>query len=332
MHPFAKQAAIFLIAFGMGNVAFSQPTVQPMDRIVLEKGKLKLELYRPGSSENYRGTRFDHSGMFHSIRYDNVSLCQRWHPGPPNPEANDDVTGPCEEFGNSQPLGFRQDDPGSRFIKIGVGILKQPDSTKYQFMRKYEFVQYGQWTTTIADSAVHFDQELVDKSQVSSIGYAYRKTIRLLDDGFAILHELRNLGQEALITDHYNHNFFLIDGDPVGEHYSLQVPYAIEAAEKNEFFDALVNVQGKGLAMRNDIGKRSYFARLNGHRGEITDTRFSIRHAPTRIRIDCMGDEPLYKFNFWGMANTFCPEPYVLISVPPGQTRNWALRYTISRY
>jgi hypothetical protein len=322
---------IFTIAIvsilSVSACAFGQST----DRIVLEKGSMRLELYRPGSSENYRGTRFDHSGMFHAISFQGKSLCQRWHTGAPNPDANDDVTGPCEEFGNSQPLGYEKGKPGSYFVKIGVGLMIQPDEKEYKFMTPYKFAKRGTWDTTTTIGSVRFEQTLVHNERPSPIGYRYSKTIEVQDDGFTIHHQLTNLGAEELATDHYNHNFFLLDGELVGSDYEVELNYKIEPQQIMSSFTDLVTVDGQTLKMKDKILNQSYFARLDGHQNKAEDHRFVIRNRKTGLQIECTGDRALHKFNFWGLQNTICPEPYVLLTIAKNQTVEWKLSYRISQ-
>jgi hypothetical protein len=303
---------------------------QSADRILLEKGSMRLELYRPGSSENYRGTRFDHSGMFHAISFQGKSLCQRWHTGSSNPDANDDVTGPCEEFGNSQPLGYEKGKPGSYFVKIGVGLMIQPDEKEYKFMTPYKFAKRGTWDTTATSGSVRFEQTLVHNGP-SPIGYRYSKTIEVQNDGFTIHHALTNLGAEELVTDHYNHNFFLLEGELVGSDYEVELNYMIDPQQIKSSFDELVTVDGKTLRMKDKILNQSYFARLDGHQNKVEDHRFVLRNRKTGLEIECTGDRELHKFNFWGLQNTICPEPYVFLTIPKHETKEWSLSYRVSQ-
>jgi hypothetical protein len=315
------------------SLAASQVWSQPSQRVLLKKGDVEVELSVPGDSENYRGTRFDHSGMFQAIRFKDHQLCQRWHSGKPNPDANDDVTGPCEEFGNSAPLGYQPNQPGTTFLKIGVGILKQPvGDTRYQFSTPYEFVERGKWQVTKADTSITFTQEQFDGTLSRQFGYRYQKRIQVSDQGFLIDHSLTNLGTSKLSTDHYNHNFFLVDSDPVGKNYELELAFPIEAINRNESFAAVTNLDGKTLRFSELIGpNRSFFAELIGHRQSVADHHFVLKHKPTGVAIDCNGDRSLKKFNFWGRENTICPEPYVQIELNPEQKLEWRLEYRFSQ-
>ena len=313
---------------GLSHAPAQQP--QPVGLVVLAKGLIRMSLSVPGDPVNYRGTRFDHSGMIQRIQWGDHQLCERWHLGPLNPDANDDVTGPCEEFGNAAPLGYIPNSPGSNFVKIGVGVLKQPQESQYRFSNKYEFVKRGEWTTEHDEFSITYRQRLLDDSVGKSIGYEYEKTIRVTDTGFRIEHLLTNIGPRSWNTDHYNHNFFLIDSDKVGPNYELLLPFAITAINRKASFEETANVVDKTIRFQELVGTRSFFAELSGHRNQIGDHQFKLLHIPTGLTIECKGDSPLSKMNFWGMGNTICPEPYTQISLASNSTFKWNLDYTIA--
>ncbi len=295
----------------------------------LKNGKMQLWLSLPGNNINYRGTRFDHSGMFQKIQLEDHQLCERWHTGPPNPDANDDVTGPCEEFGNAKPLGYVSNSPGSKFVKIGVGVLKQPEEKEYRFWEKYELVQRGEWTTHRDETSVTFRQRLFDDSVSKSIGYEYEKRVQVTANGFRIEHMLMNIGTQPWSTDHYNHNFFLVDSDKVGPNYELEVPFDINPVNRKANFEETTSVSGNTVRFRELVGSRSFFAELSGHKNQVSDHQFKLRHKPSGLTIACQGNTPLSKMNFWGMERTICPEPYSQINLAPSEKREWTLEYAI---
>ncbi len=321
-------ACLFVGAWNVGLALAQKQESTPL--VHLKKGDVQLWLSTPGDAVNYRGTRFDHSGMIQKIQVSDHQLCERWHTGTPNPDANDDVTGPCEEFGNSKPLGYLPNRPGSHFLKIGVGVLKQPDEKEYRFWEKYEIVQPGTWTTHRDSSSIAYRQQLFADPENKAVGYAYEKRVRVTETGFRIEHSLKNIGTQPWKTDHYNHNFFLVDSDKVGPNYELQVPFPIEAIQRKANFDETAIVTGKTIRFRELVGSRSFFAELSGHKNQVADHQFQLRHAPSGVTIACQGDSPLSKMNFWGMGSTICPEPYTQIQLRPDETFEWNLAYTVS--
>ena len=319
---------LFLI-LSNDKFALTQDT-KPSGLVVLKKGAMRMWLSVPGDSVNYRGTRFDHSGMIQKIQVGDHQLCERWHTGPSNPDANDDVTGPCEEFGNAKPLGYLPSRPGATFIKIGVGVLRQPEETEYRFSNAYEFVRRGEWTTENDSSSITYRQRLQDESAGNKIGYEYQKSIRLTDSGFRIEHQLKNVGADSWTTDHYNHNFFLIDSDKVGPNYEVQFPFSISPVRRQESFNEIVNVVDKTIRFKELVGTRSFFAELSGHSNKVSDHQFQLKHIPSGVTIECKGSSPLSKMNFWGMGSTICPEPYSQINLAPNEQYEWVLDYVIT--
>ncbi len=73
-----------LIVFASGiSFAFAQQP-ESAGLVVLKKGPMRLSLSVPGDNVNYRGTRFDHSGMIQKIQMGEHQRCERWHSGPPD--------------------------------------------------------------------------------------------------------------------------------------------------------------------------------------------------------------------------------------------------------
>ncbi len=40
-------------------------------------------------------------------------------------------------------LGYNEAKPGEMFVKIGVGVLRKPDNSPYQFSKLYDIVNPG---------------------------------------------------------------------------------------------------------------------------------------------------------------------------------------------
>ena len=78
-----------------------------------------------------------------------------------------------EEFA---PLDF-QAKPGT-FVKIGVGILRQPDTQAYDHYRHYQIVDAGKRTTRATRDRVTFTQTLSS----NGTAYVYEKTLRLIPE------------------------------------------------------------------------------------------------------------------------------------------------------
>jgi len=57
------------------------------------------------------------------------------------------TSGPVEEFGaDGGTQGYSEAKPGGTFIKIGVGVLRKPNDSKYDHYYRYEIADPGKWT------------------------------------------------------------------------------------------------------------------------------------------------------------------------------------------
>jgi hypothetical protein len=243
-----------------------------------------------------------------------------------------------EEFGTAQALGYEEAKVGETFLKIGVGELQKPPEKSYGNLRNYKVVKPGAWTMDrVGPAQVRFTQEV---RTAKGYGYWYEKTIAAESGKQAqgqqrsarltIAHRLKNTGVKPLVTDVYNHNFFNIDKDPVGPHYELQVPFPVAAAGSRERFNEVIELSGKELRLRKAIDTGSVFSELTGF-NRTTKAGFTLRHAPSGIRVTVVGTEPLSKFNLWGVSSTLCPEPFHALNLQPGEEIAWTWEYRFEK-
>ena len=139
---------------------------------------------------------------------------------------NTSAMGPAEEF--QTPLGYDNAKEGDPFVKIGVGVLKKRDDTRYAFANVYDIVDHGKWSVINTANSVEFTQELNDPA--TGYGYLYKKTIRLTPDKpeMVIEHSLKNTGKLPIKSVLYNHNFTLFDRLPT-DAITVTVPYEIKS-------------------------------------------------------------------------------------------------------
>src|SRR3954447_19541534 len=139
--------------------------------LTLDNGPLKAKVYLPAVKDGfYQGTRFDWSGVIHSLTYKGHDFYGPWCQerrgdvkdfvyegdkvvtGPAS-----SITGPVEEYGA---LGYEEAGPGGVFVKLGIGVLKKPDSAPYDHYKTYEIVDPGKWTVKHGKDWVEFQQEV----------------------------------------------------------------------------------------------------------------------------------------------------------------------------
>lgn len=293
----------------------------------LKSDQLTLTVYLPDAEKGfYRGTRFDWSGVF-GVEFGKHKLFGPWK-GTHNPTNNDDIVGPCEEFGMTSPLGYDTAKPGETFVKIGVGELEKAKDEKYNFFGKYKIVKPGEWKVTTGDAKVTFEQSL---SAASGYGYKYTKIVAVQNAEVRIQHVMENTGKLPINTDQYNHNFFNVDGATVGKDYELEFGFDAKADVPKERFKELVKLDGKKLTLTGPLDKGSIHAELGGFGAEAKDNRVTMRHVPTGVSVRVTGDKPLKKFNVWGIGSTICPEPYVQLEIEPGKKAVWSWTYEFTK-
>jgi hypothetical protein len=295
----------------------------------LKSEQLTVTVYLPDAENGfYRGTRFDWAGVFR-VQYGSHKLFGPWKDSH-NPKNNDDILGPSEEFGMFAPLGYNDAKAGESFIKIGVGELTKANEEKYGFWTNYKIVKPGTWKIEKSDDKISFEQSLASGSGYS---YKYSKTLVLSGSELKIQHRLENSGTKPIQTDHYNHNFFNVDGDGVGKNYELDFPFEPKAALTKERFNDLIQLDGKKLRFKGPLDTGSIYAELAGFRTEAgsQDASVIMRHTPTGVTVKMTGDRAPSKFNVWGVNTTICPEPFLQFELESGKSTEWSWNYQFTK-
>ena len=207
-----------IVAHAMG-FATESPSIQ------ISNEKITSKDYTPDAAQGfYHYTRFDWSGVIGRLKYEGHDYYGSWfsrtESAPAFYDFNYDDTGvvsapftamvgPGEEFNTDRKaLGFDEAQPGGTFIKIGVGVLRKPDDSKYDHSKTYEIVDRGKWTVKHTRDSVTFTHEVHDPA--SGYGYLYTKIIRLTPGKpqMTIEHTLKNLGTKQIVSTVYDHNFW----------------------------------------------------------------------------------------------------------------------------
>lgn len=289
----------------------------------ITNGLIKAKLYLPDSKNGYyQGTRFDWSGNMPALEYRGHTYFGQWFTKY-SPEIHDVIMGPVEDF---TPIDYNELKPGDNFLKIGVGILTKPDMEPYDFSRYYPFVNPGKWKVEGGTDQVTFNHELKDKKY----SYHYEKNVKLSKGKpeLMISHILKNTGKGVIDTNVYDHNFFMIDKQPVGPGYVVRVPYTIKSEGVDNSSD-FSEVRGNELVYLRNVrpGEDINYFNLAGYGPGVSDydIRIENRIAGAGVRITC--DQPILKLAFWCCTTTLCPEPYISIKAYPGEEMTWRIRY-----
>lgn len=308
--------------------------------VYLKNDAIKVKVYLPDAEKGfYRGTRFDHAGVFGEVEFAGHKLFGPWK-DTHDPANNDDILGPCEEFGMQEPLGWADAKPGGTFLKIGVGELEKPDDGKeYQFHRNYKIVKPVEWKPFALEKgsegrAIGWE---CSQSLPTGYGYRYRKVVRVGDRltgpqpaEVGIGHQLWSTGTKPLKTTVYNHNFFNVDADPVGPNYAIAFQFAPKSAEPKERFAEVVKLDRTELRLAKPLDEGSIWGVLSGH-GKGTNEAFDLLHRPTGVRVHVSHSDPFDRFVVWGVKTCLCPEPFQTIELAPGKETMWGIVYQFEK-
>jgi hypothetical protein len=321
--------------------AIGQASSAPATEI--NNGVLKVQLYLPDAQKGfYRGTRFDWSGVIGSLEYKGHRYYGPWFTKT-DPTVIDfiyqgadiiagpcsAITGPVEEFStDDKALGYDEAKPGGTFIKIGVGVLRKPrDGSGYNRFRLYDIVDPGTWKVRTTRDAIEFTHDLTDPS--SGYGYHYQKTIRLSQGrpDMVMDHKLKNTGKRPIASSVYNHNFLVLDGQPPGPDFVLKMPFQIKT--KLAPGNGLAEARGDQLVYLKALGeKETVFTPLQGFGPTAADYRFTIENKKTGAGMSITGDRPLSNLVLWSIRSVLSLEPFIAMTIEPGQAFTWKYTYT----
>ena len=269
----------------------------------------------------YRAQRFDWSGIIYALKYKGHSYFGEWV-DKFDPYLHDSICGPVEEFTQ---IGYENAKVGEEFLKIGVGTLKKKSNDPYSFREPYEIVNNGKWECSTTENSATYVQTL--KSKLGS--YVYKKTIELVPNSpvMKIKHSFKNIGDVAINTSVYNHNFFMLDGEPTGKAISLRFafepknPEIIKYPENGKIVKDL-------LTFNKDFapGEMILFRGLKGE-NKVENYDFRLENSKTGAAVRFRGDRPVTKITFWACRNTQCAEPFIDINVKPGEEFDWSITY-----
>jgi hypothetical protein len=330
----AAMKTLLLTLLGMSNTLMSA-TDFPTSEIT--NGQIRALLYLPDAKNGYyRATRFDWSGVVYSLQFEGHDYYGRWFQRT-DPKVHDFVyegpdivaspctaiTGPVDEF---VPLGWEKTRAGGTFIKIGVGLLRKPDESKYDNYRLYEIVDSGKWMITKGRESIEFTQELADSS--SGYGYTYRKSVRLINGRpeMVLEHSLRNVGTRAIRTSVYNHNFLVLDGQPPGPGLVISVPFRIQTGRPPN--KKLAEIRGNQIVYLKTLQNREVVtASLRGFSDNPKDSEICIENSRLGAGMKISADRPLSSESLWSIRTVVAMEPFVSVAIEPAQEFNWKSTY-----
>lgn len=293
--------------------------------VALSSGDLHLVMFLPDAKQGYyRAERFDWSGVIGCASYKGHTYWGKWF-SHYDPEVNDSITGPVEEFRPTEGAqGYDAAQPGGTFVKIGVGVLRKTSDAPYHFGDSYPIIDIGRRKVRVAKRSITFQQRLTSPNGVS---YLYTKKLIMSNDGsmLTLSHSLKNLGAKPLVTDVYDHDFFMLDNQPTGPGFVLHLAFA---PMPDAPLEPGASVKGRDIVYLNELQpKETVAAYLTGYGNSASDYDIRLEDTKTHVGIEQIGDVPISRFYLWSIHTTVCPEAYVHLDIAPGHTGKWAIHY-----
>lgn len=320
-----KQFFLFCVVILWHLSGFAQGTgaIPSFPQADISNGIVTARIYLPDAEKGYyRSTRFDWSGVIPQLKYQGHSYFGQWFTKY-DPTINDAIMGPVESF---WPLGYDQAGAGGTFVVIGVGKVSRPDAAAYSPFKYYPILNAGTWDVKRSRNGIEFRHRLTDT--VCSYDYIKKITLTKGKPEMVIVHTLKNTGQKAIETDVFNHNFFLLDSQSVGPGRVMKFRFALTAEEARGLGD-LSAIAGDSISvLRPFQAKESVYAILHGYDNSPGDYDIRLEDHTSGAAVRITADRPLSKMVFWGSLKVLCPEPYIHIIVPPGETFTWTFHYT----
>ncbi len=299
--------------------------------------RINAKIYLPDAKNGfYQGTRFDWSGVVYSLQAAGHNYYGPWFQKTDPAvhdfvyEGSDIVAGPCsaitgpvDEFG---PLAYDEAKAGGHFIKIGIGVLRKPDDTKYDNYRLYAIDDPGKWKVQKNRDSIEFIQEVADPS--SGYGYTYRKTIRLTPGKpeMVLEHSLKNSGNRAMQTTVYNHNFLVLDNLAPGPGVAITVPFQIQTPRPP--MKELASISGNKIRYLKTLeGRDVVTTPLRGFSGSPKDNQIRIEDGRIGAGMTIEADRPLSRESLWSVRTVIAMEPFISIAIEPGRDFTWKSVY-----
>lgn len=293
-----------------------------MDNIIISKGDLEITLCPPDINAGYyRGTRFDHCGIFLSIIRNGFTYAGQWF-DIYDPYKHDAVCGTSEEF---EQCGYDEAAPGETFLKPGVGLLIKENDDAYDHFHLYKVADYGTHIVKYTGDSATFIHEI----HSDKWGYVYEKTVRIIDaDTFEIRHSLRNSGKLSIEGDTYNHNFFTFSDARPGPEIEVDFPFEPCGTWRSIYDSVALSESGIRFSRPLNAGESVFMGNLKPSDGApVTGEVFSQSGAGHKVTFHC--DKAFHRITFWSNHRVGCIEPFVPYSIAPGKTFEWKYLYRL---
>lgn len=301
-------------------------------RITIGNASMVVSVYRPDIKNGYyHGSRFDWSGIIGKVKHKGHTWYSDYVSGTHDPLV--DGTGTAGEFGIDNPLGYIG---GGVFLKIGVGKVQATTGT-YNFRNNYTILDPGLWQITRGKNWLEFSHLITEHN---GFNYTYTKRITISDSTptYTLDYYLKNTGTKNIATNHYTHNFTLMDEKPVvSGNYRVTLGFPPKLQTGSSFQTASPATWATmGTIEQNTItvnaalsGTDFLWANFTGFPSSATSNSALVEETTSNTALKIEGDWIPAKYNFWASPRSICPEPYLNISLIPSAEIRWKDTYTL---
>ena len=247
-----------------------------------------------------------------------------------------------EEF-QPDPPGYNEGSNGSAFLKIGVGIL-QRNSSAYNFSTNYPVIELAETTTTWQADRARFVQTLSGTAN----GYSCRLEEDLIvkNDSIIMNYVLTNTGTKTFTTEQYLHNFLTFSQRNVGPNYRVYFPYDMTASpEVTQWKPPELKPVGRGQQWVDENPPMVSLANMILYTKTISSVPKTWIYKPedylgpdaiaveqTDVDQRVIIDSSLRSayVGIWTTSYQVSPEQFVIITLAPGETAEFARTYRFS--
>jgi hypothetical protein len=281
-----------------------------MNEIVIQNDRLKVLIARPGTV--YAGSRFDWTGFVTQVILDGRHTFCAYESLVPGKG-----TGGIGLCGAFDEMGCNEAAPGDYFPKPGIGLLRKSSDGPYSFWEQYEVLPSAIRTETREDSAGF----VCVSPECGGYSFTLEKTLSLEENRLMLRCRLENTGSKPIETEEFVHNFLCVDNTPIGEDYTIRLPYRPE-------FDVKlgeIRIREDGFACKTHE-EDSFYLFVNGYEG-VRPHYWELRCNARRAGVRETGDFPVSGFHIWGKDHVISPEIFLKIALKPGEAGEWERAY-----
>jgi hypothetical protein len=138
-------------------------------------------------------------------------------------------------------------------------------------------------------------------------------------------HSLRNTGKKPISTSVYEHNFYMLDHQPVGPSYIVRFPFEVHPQAD---LHGMAEARGKDFIYLKELPVgQSVATGMEGFGDSPRDYDIRVENRTAGIGVRQTSDRPIAKLYFWSIRTTVCPEAFIDLKVDPGQEVKWRINY-----